>query len=452
MYSPLPTVAKPDAPTSLAERSMGLGLRALRGLASSELLDRFGLRKPTERLVHNATKNGFRAAGAAQRTFKRVRGAGPAHRQKRGSGGDLFDLTPTDEQQMLIEAMRDFAAERLRPAALDADTAAQAPEEILSQATELGIVALGIPEEHGGPLEERSSVTSALIAEQLAHGDMGLAVAALAPGAVATAIGLWGTGDQQATYLPEFAGDNPPAGSLALLEPGPLFDPFNLRTKARRAGDGFVLNGTKALVPRARDGELFIVAAELEGTGPALFVVEADIEGLEIKADPGMGVRAAATGRLELNDAKLPAGALLGEDNADAYAQCVHLARLAWCALAVGTCQAVLDYAKEYVNQRHAFGEPISNRQAVAFEVSNIAIELEGLRLVTLRAASRYDQGLPFEREAALARRLAARHATNIGSAGVQLLGGHGYVKEHPVERWYRDLRATGLMEGGVLL
>src|SRR5690606_25477212 len=133
----------------------------------------------------------------------------------------------------------------------------------------------------------------------LAHGDMGLAVAALAPGAVATAIGLWGTGDQQATYLPDFAGENPPAGSLALLEPNPLFDPFALRTKARRAGDGYVLDGTKALVPRAGDGDLFIVAAELEGTGPALFAVEAGAKGLAVKPEPAMGVRAAGTGRLE---------------------------------------------------------------------------------------------------------------------------------------------------------
>jgi len=112
----------------------------------------------------------------------------------------------------------------------------------------------------------------------------------------------------------------------------------------------------------------------------------------------------------------------------------------------------VLDYVRPYVNERHAFGEPISNRQAVAFEVANIAIELEGIRLVTLRAASRYDAGKEFAREAALARRLAAQHGMRIGSSGVQLLGGHGYVKEHPVERWYRDLRAAGMFEGVVLV
>jgi alkylation response protein AidB-like acyl-CoA dehydrogenase len=123
-----------------------------------------------------------------------------------------------------------------------------------------------------------------------------------------------------------------------------------------------------------------------------------------------------------------------------------------WAALAVGTGRAVLDYVIPYVNERTAFGEPISHRQAVAFMVANIGIELEGARLVTLRAAARADQGASFAREAGLARRLTAEYGMQIGSNGVQLLGGHGFVKEHPVERWYRDLRAAGVMEGVVLV
>src|SRR6202043_3671039 len=152
-------------------------------------------------------------------------------------------------------------------------------------------------------------------------------------------------------------------------------------------------------------------------------------------------------GSLIFDDVKLPAGALLGGGDPGVYAECVALGRLGWCALAVGTGQAVLDYVIPYVNERKAFGEPISHRQAVAFSVANIAIELDGMRLATYRAASRVDQGLPFAREAALARRLCAERGMVIGSDGVQMLGGHGYVKEHPVERWYRDLRAAGVME-----
>jgi hypothetical protein len=165
-----------------------------------------------------------------------------------------------------------------------------------------------------------------------------------------------------------------------------------------------------------------------------------------------MGVRAGATGKLVLEQVHVPATALLGGGAHPVYAECVALARLGWCALAVGTGQAVLDYVTAYVKDRKAFGESIANRQSVAFAVANIAIELDGLRLATYRAAARVDQGLSFSREAALARRLCADHGMAIGSDGVQLLGGHGYVKEHPVERWYRDLRAAGLMEGALLV
>ncbi|HEX3833004.1 MAG TPA: acyl-CoA dehydrogenase family protein, partial [Solirubrobacteraceae bacterium] len=162
--------------------------------------------------------------------------------------------------------------------------------------------------------------------------------------------------------------------------------------------------------------------------------------------------RAAATARLTLDDVQLPAAALLGGGAREVFAECIALARLAWCAVAVGTGQAALEYVSDYVKQRTAFGEPISNRQAVAFTVANMGIELEGIRLATYRAASRVDQGLDFFREVALARRLVADRGMQVGSDGVQMLGGHGFVKEHPVERWYRDLRAAGIMEGALLV
>jgi alkylation response protein AidB-like acyl-CoA dehydrogenase len=237
-----------------------------------------------------------------------------------------------------------------------------------------------------------------------------------------------------------------------VLEPQPLFDPFKLRSTARESNGGFVLDGVKALVPRAHDGELFIVAAEVEGRGPALFIVEPGTAGVSVEPEPGMGIRAAATGRLSFEGVKLPASALLGDASPDIYRECIRLGRLGWCAVAVGGAQAVLDYVIPYVKDRTAFGEPVSNRQAVAFTVANIGIELEGMRLATYRAASRVDQGLPFDREVALARRLCSERGINIGSDGVQMLGGHGYVKEHPVERWYRDLRAAGVMEGALLV
>jgi alkylation response protein AidB-like acyl-CoA dehydrogenase len=436
----------------VAERSMGLGLRWLNKLAGSDLLDRIRIRKQVERALFNTTKNGFRSATAAGRTFKAAqRLTGPA-RQAPSKPRALFDISPDDEQKMLQEGVRDFAEAKVRPVAKQADFDRSTPAELLSQANELGINMLGVPEELGGVMHEQAAVTSVLIGEALAHGDMGIAYAALAPGAVATAIGHWGTAEQEATYLPAFTGEDTPAAALAILEPRPLFDPLALETKARRDGGDWVLDGVKSLVARPGDCELFIVAAEAEGLGPALFVIESGASGLSTEPEPAMGLRPAATGSLLLEGVRLPAAALMAEGKREAYVECVQRARVAWCSLAIGAAQAVLDYVIPYVNERTAFGEPISNRQAVAFGVSDIGIESDGMRLATYRAASRADQGQDFAREASLARRLCAQKGMQIGSEGVQLLGGHGFVKEHPVERWYRDLRAAGVMEGALLV
>jgi alkylation response protein AidB-like acyl-CoA dehydrogenase len=437
---------------NIAERGMAVGLRALNRVASSGTIDRLGLRDPVTSLIHGATKTGARTAATAGRSFAAAQRLSRPARQPKARASDLFDLTPSDEQALLRDSVREFGQERLRPAALDADAACAAPDELLIQANELGLTMIGVPEELGGAVEQRSATTTVLMSEALAQGDMGIAAACLAPAAVSTAISLWGDAQQQATYLPEFVGEDVPAAALALMESQPLFDPFALRTTARAAGGGYALDGVKSLVPRAADAEVFVVAAELENVGPSLFIVESKTNGISVEPEPGMGVRAAGTSRLILEDVRLPATALLGDGEPDVYSECVALSRLAWCALAVGTGQAVLDYVTAYVKDRKAFGEPISNRQAVAFAVANIAIELEGLRLCTYRAAARVDQGLPFAREVSLARRLCADRGMAIGSEGVQLLGGHGFVKEHPVERWYRDLRAAGIIEGGLLV
>ncbi|WP_091533624.1 acyl-CoA dehydrogenase family protein [Fontimonas thermophila] len=431
---------------------MGLGLRALNRFAGLPWVDRFGLRKPAERVLFHGAKLGFRTAGALARRFRATQQLLAPVRPAPAQAPALFDLTPTEEQQMLREAALGFALERMRPAAQGADTAGAAPDDILAGIAELGIAQMAIPEALGGVGGERSAITNVLIAEALAQGDMGLAVAALAPVAVSTALVLWGDEHQQATYLPAFVGERAPAAALAVLEPRPLFDPLVLQTRARRSGTDYVLDGVKALVPRAQAAELFVVAAELEGQGPALFIVESSSAGLSVEPDPAMGLRAASTARLHLEGVRLPGNALLGQADAAIYRDCLRLGRVGWCALAVGTAQAALDYVIPYVNERVAFGEPISHRQSVAFAVADIAIELEGMRLATWRAASRAEQGLDFAREAALARRLCADKGMMIGSQAVQLLGGHGFVKEHPVERWYRDLRAAAVMEGVLLV
>ncbi|WP_338036268.1 acyl-CoA dehydrogenase family protein [Nocardioides daejeonensis] len=431
---------------------IGLAVLALNKLAQSELIDRIGLRKQTERGVFTATRSGFKVAGAASRAFTRGGKVGAdGVRVPSANPSGIFDLTPGEDEQMLVDVVKEFATEVVRPAAAEANESCTAPDEVLAASLEIGLPILGVPEKLGGISEERSAMAGTLVAEALAEGDMGLAVAALAPGAVATALSLWGTDEQQTTYLPEFTGDSVPVAALALTEPTVLFDVLSPSTKAVKDGSDLVLNGVKSLVPRGADAELFIVGAQLDGKN-VLVLVESGTEGVQVEGDPAMGVRAASLAKVTLTDVRVPASAVLGATDGTTYVECVRLSRLAWCALAIGTGQAVLDYVKTYVNEREAFGEPISHRQAVAFMVADIATELQGMRLLTYRAASRAAQGKDFSREVALARKACTDHGMRIGLDGVQLLGGHGFVKEHPVERWYRDLRAIGLVEGGVLV
>ncbi len=433
--------------------AIDIGLALITPIVGQEFLDRYKLRDPLNRSLKYGVKQVFSAAGASTRQFKRIQGLGKAPTRLKASGADYFDLTPDDDQKMILATVEEFAEEILRPAARDADDAASYPSDLIAKAAELGITAINIPEDFDGIAAHRSAVTNALVAEALAYGDMGLALPILAPGGVASALTHWGSADQQATYLKEFAGDNVPQACVAIAEPHALFDPTALKTTAVRTPSGYRLNGVKSLVPAAADAELFIVGAQLSGK-PALFIVESSAKGLSVKADPSMGIRAAALGRVELDNVSVPLSARLGEDAAtDAdYSEAIALARLGWAALAVGTAHAVLDHVVPYIKERQAFGEPIAHRQAVAFMAANIAIELDGLRLITWRGASRAEQGLPFAREAALAKRLGTDKGMQIGLDGVQLLGGHGYTKEHPVERWYRDLRAIGIAEGIVVI
>ena len=437
--------------------ALDVGMGLLTPLLGREFLDRHGLRDPLNKALKFGVKHGFSAAGASTRQFKKIQTRGKsATRLPRGTA-DYFDLTPDDDQRMIVETVEQFAEEILRPAAREADDAATYPADLIAKAAELGVNAIKIPEEFDGIAEQRSAVTNALVAEALAYGDMGLALPIVAPGGVASALTHWGSADQQATYLKEFAGDNVPQACVAIAEPHPLFDPTMLKTTAVRTPGGYRLDGVKSLVPAAADAELFIVAAQFNGK-PALFIVESDTAGVTVKTDRSMGLRAAGIGQVELDKVTVPLSARLGEgdatdaDYARDYSEAIALSRLGWAALAVGTSHAVLDYVIPYVKEREAFGEPIARRQAVAFMCANIAIELDGLRLITWRGASRADQGLPFAREAALAKKLGSDKGMQIGLDGVQLLGGHGYTKEHPVERWYRDLRAIGVAEGVVVL
>lgn len=434
----------------MAKRDLtGSGLALVNRLAKLPFMQRPGVKVFSEKALAVGTRGGFQAIRAAQQSFKAVKGLGQPARMATAPSAELFDLAPSDEQQMLIDAARSFADGELRPAAGPANEALAAPDALLAAADGLGFALLNIPEALGGAGQTREAVTNVLTTEALAYGDLSLAVACLAPVSVATVLADLGNGEQQATYLSAFTGERLPSAALALMEPQPLTDPMQSQTTAIATTGGYRLTGEKSLVVRGGDAELLIVSATLKGQ-PRLFIVEGSNAGLSVAPEPAMGLRAASTVRLKLDDVAVSARALLGD--ADSLAGVLLRSRLAWCALGCGTGRAVLDFVIRYVNERQAFGEPISHRQSVAFAISDMAIELEGLRLLTLRAASRLDAGKPAARELALARQFNQHKLAKIGSDGVQLLGGHGFTKEYPVERWYRDLRACAVMDGVVMV
>ncbi|MES2909143.1 MAG: acyl-CoA dehydrogenase family protein [Pseudomonadota bacterium] len=425
-----------------ANQIQGLGLNYLNRFAQSDWPDRLKIRKPIEKLLYTGSKTGFQLLGAATRTFKPASGAGKQRLPAAAKG--LFDISLSDEQQMMRDTLQRFAKDVLRPAAHNADHHAKFPDGLLVQAQELGLNFYAVPEAMGGMAAEQSVVTNVLAAEDLGYGDFTLAAAILTPMSIANALTRWGTAAQQEKYLPAFAEENPPVATFAIQEATPGFNPTQLDTTAKRSGSGYVLNGEKTLVLLGQHAELFLVAAQLDGQ-PAVFIIEGT-EGVSFLEDPAMGLKAGETVKLRLDN--VPAEKL-GEADFD-YQAFLDLGALTWCALAVGTCQAVLDYTAQYANERIAFGEPISHRQSVAFMIADMAIETDAMRILVWNAASLAEAGRPFHREAYLARLLCAEKSMKIGNDGVQVVGGHGFTKEHPVERWYRDLRATAVMHSGL--
>ena len=316
---------------------------------------------------------------------------------------------------------------------------------------------MSVPEAMGGAAERVSAVSQMLIVEDLARGDMGLAYAALSPLSFVNALVHWGDASQRSNLLPSFL-EGDMAASVAVVEPHPLFDPSKLRTTAKKRGGDFVISGEKSMVALADRAKHFLVAADIPKTGPRLFVVDRDATGVEVTDEPAMGLRSAGLGRLKLDKVRVGGESILGGEAAlkaegmVAYDDSINRARIAWGAMAVGTAQALLDYVIPYCNERIAFGEPISHRQAVAFMIADIGIELESMRMLVYRAAARVDAGLPCEREAYLARTFCSSKAMQIGTNGVQLLGGAGFVKDHPMEIWYRQLRSIAVMDGNLVL
>lgn len=361
----------------------------------------------------------------------------------------LFDLTLTEEQRITRESMQRFAESELKPISRDADEAGLTPEGFLDKTVDLGLSLLPIPEAYGGAGMPRSPISNVLNAEDMGKGDFSLALASLTPLAFINTVIDNGTEAQQEKYLTPLADEKFKAATIALMEPKATFEPTRPETTAKKDGNSYVLNGVKSNVILGSDAEFILVIAQEEGAGVSGFIVEKGAAGLSAESVKSMGLRPIDTSTLTLENVKVDANAKLGESEKELdLDRLLALSRLGVSAIALGTCQAMLEYTTEYANERVAFGEPIAYRQSVAFMIANMAIELEGMRLMVWRAAARAERGLDFKREAYLASVLCADKAMEIGNNGVQILGGHGFIREHPVELWYRNLRAVAILEG----
>ncbi|ENV63158.1 MAG: acyl-CoA dehydrogenase [Acinetobacter sp. GWC1_38_13] len=428
--------------SNMMNKAQGLGLSLITKIAGSEVLDQLKLRKFVEKSLYQGSKTGFKVLTKTQKAFKPQ----PIDKQRLPNqvNKNLFDLGLTEEQQMTSDAMSQFAQEVLYNLAHDADHNAQFPEELWQHLVDLGLNYYALPEALGGVAAEQNIVSNILIAENLAKGDFSLTAGLLSTFSVINAITRWGSTQVQSMYLPCFAEDTDITATFAFQEATPAFNPYQLKTKATEQNGQFYITGEKTLVVLGDTSDVFLVSAEYNGQ-PDIFVVQCD-ESIAIKSNPAMGLKAAETATLQFN--QTPA-LRLGDADFD-YTAFVDLGNLMWCAMAVGTCEAIKAYCIKYANERTAFGEPISHRQSVAFMIADMAIEIDAMRMLVLNAASLAEAGQPFHREAYLARLLCAEKSMKIGTDGVQILGGHGFTKEHPVERWYRDLRATAILHSGL--
>ncbi len=369
----------------------------------------------------------------------------------------LFDLNLTEEQRIMRESLARFSDVEVASISRQADEAGKAPEGFYDKTAELGLSLLSIPEAFGGAGVPRSVLSNMLNAEDLGKGDMSLALGALTPLSFVNMILDYGTEDQQEKYLTPIADETFKVATVALMEPRATFDATSSKTASIEttsvlSGSGYVLNGEKSMVALAEDALHILVVAQCDDRDDGYvgaFIVDKGAEGLTIEKESFMGLRPLGLYRVTLRDVRVNVDARLGSDARPFDVQrLADLGSIGLSAAVVGCCQAVVDYVIPYVNERVAFGEPISNRQSVAFMVADMATELEAMRLMVYRAASRAEQGLDFHKEAYLARVLVAERAMEIGTNGVQLLGGHGFTREHPVELWYRNLRAMGILQG----
>jgi alkylation response protein AidB-like acyl-CoA dehydrogenase len=370
-----------------------------------------------------------------------------------GMAQEVFDFT--NEQREIREVCRDFAAREIRPIALEVDEAdTEMPWEVWYKAAGLGLTSFMLPSEYGGA-GLTDCLTGCIVQEELCYGCSGIGNLITSGGFFAEPILVLGTEEQKRRWIEPLAGDRPPLGALATTEPASGSDAASIQTVAEQKGDGYVLRGQKTWISNGGVAEYYVVFATIApGTGArgvTAFVVERGDGGVTFGPPmKKMGQRAIVNAEMFLEDVELPEDRRLGEEGEgfSGLMQTFDRSRITLGAAATGLARAALEYAVGYAKTREQFGKPIGEHQAVAFRLADMATRVDAARLLVWRAASLVDAGQEVAKEAAMAKLFASETAMWCTWAAVQTLGGWGYSREYPVEKWMRDAKLEEIEEG----
>jgi len=335
----------------------------------------------------------------------------------------------------------------------DYDEKEEFPWEVIKKAADLGLMTYAFPEEYGGT--GANALTSCVVTEELAWGCAGIATALGGTGLCATPIVIAGNDAQKKKYLNRFSDTRKlTIGAYAITEPDAGSDVASMKTTARKVNGGYLLNGTKHFITNGGLADAYVVFATIDPSqradGICAFIVEKEMGVKAGKKERKMGIRESHTAQIHFEDVFVPEENLLGDEREGFLVamRTFEHTRPDVAAMAIGVSRAAFEYAMDYSQQREQFGKPIARFQAIGFMLADMATEIDAARLLTWRSAWMLDQGLPVNKEASMAKRFAADTAMKTTTDAVQIMGGVGYTRDYPVEKWMRDAKIMQIYEG----
>ena len=369
------------------------------------------------------------------------------------NNSNQFLLHLDENQQAIKDTIRNFAEEKIKPRIMEFDEDQIFPKDLIHELGDLGFMGILIPEKYGGA--ELGYIEYALIVEELARIDPSISLSVAAHnGLCSNHINLFADENQKEKYLPGLASGKK-IGAWALTEPGSGSDAAGMTTTAVNDGDFYIINGTKTFITHGKSGEVAVVMAvtdkDKKSKGISAFIVEKGMEGFSAgKKENKLGMRASETTQLIFENCKVPKGNLLGKEG-EGFSQAMKVlggGRISIAALSVGLAQGCLEASVQYSKEREQFNKSISNFQAIQFKLADMAAEIEASRLMTYKAAKLKDDGKNITKDAAIAKLYASETAVRAANEAVQIFGGYGFVKDYPVEKFYRDVKLLTIGEG----